>query len=120
MIKGIGIDLLEISRLEEKVRRNERFVKRILTTRELDLLNQCSSRKRKMEFSAGRFAAKEAYAKARGTGLGQDLSFLDIEVIPDEKGKPVVYVKGNREKNTFLSISHSEQFVIAEVIIQEG
>ena len=85
MILGIGIDLVEL----ERIRRfgTERMAQRILTERERAYLPR--SERRILEFLAGRFAAKEAVAKAAGTGIGK-LGFQDIEIIPDERSCPQV------------------------------
>src|SRR5690625_5305151 len=80
MIKGIGIDIIELNRIEESVHKNERFIKRILTDKELDVYNHLQRKRRKLEFLAGRFAAKEAFAKATGRGIGK-LSFQHIEIL---------------------------------------
>ncbi|MCJ7842189.1 holo-ACP synthase [Lederbergia sp. NSJ-179] len=115
MIIGIGLDIVEIKRIENVCLRQERFPARILTAREKELYLSLSE-KRKAEFLAGRFAAKEAYAKARGTGLGCELSFLDIEIIPDRNGKP--YINKPQFEKAHLSITHTEQYAAAQVIIE--
>ncbi len=120
MIKGIGVDIIELKRIEHAIEKNKRFYDRILTEREKEMVKQFTTLHRKVEFTAGRFAAKEAYAKANGTGIGGALSFVDIEILPDENGKPEVYLKGKKCKTAFLSISHSTQFVVAQVVIEES
>ncbi|GAA0501598.1 holo-ACP synthase [Salinibacillus aidingensis] len=120
MIKGLGVDITEIDRIEQAIRKNNRFPERILSERELKLFHQLSSWRRKVEFAAGRFAAKEAYSKAQGTGIGTAYSFRDIEILPDPQGKPDVFIKGRQEANALVSISHSTEIVFAEVLIQEG
>lgn len=115
MIIGTGIDIVEINRIKKVQERSGKFVERILTAREQEIFNGLSGG-RKHEFLAGRFAAKEAYAKAVGTGIGEGLNFVDIEVLPDEKGKPVII--SPRDYKTHLSISHSEQYAVAQVIIE--
>lgn len=67
---------------------------------------------------SGRFAAKEAVSKALGTGFGKDLSFLDIEISHDERGKPVVtlFRKFSHEK-VLLSISHCKEYATATAIL---
>lgn len=118
MIVGLGIDLIEIDRIQEAIRRNEQFVTRILTPNELILFNEYSSN-RAAEFVAGRFAAKEAFSKARGTGIGK-LRFTDIEILPDEKGKPVLKSDTlDEHEAVLLSITHSKHTAMAQVIIQE-
>lgn len=117
MIKGIGIDIIEIDRIHKSMER-ERFIDRVLTEREKDLFLLLENRKRKAEFLAGRFAAKEAFAKAVGTGIGR-LSFQHMEVLPDQEGAPHMYVEGYEEKRVFLSISHSKEYAVAQVVIEE-
>lgn len=116
MIIGIGLDLIEINRIDRLRKRQERFPERILTPSELQVFQQLQG-KRKTEFLAGRFAAKEAYAKARGTGIGTALSFQDIEIINDEHGKPVIHKP--QFAKAHLSVTHSDQYAAAQVIIEE-
>jgi holo-[acyl-carrier protein] synthase len=115
MIKGIGIDIIELSRIEEIVTRQKKLVDRILTENEKQTFEQLPER-RKVEFLAGRFAAKEAYSKAVGTGIGKELSFLDIEIDTDHLGKPFI---AKPEIIGFISISHSREYAVAQVIIEE-
>ncbi|MBO0995530.1 holo-ACP synthase [Bacillus sp. SD088] len=116
MIIGIGLDIVEIKRLEKVSERQERLPFRILTDAERELYFTLGD-KRKLEFLAGRFAAKEAYAKAKGTGIGVHLSFLDIEILPDPLGKP--HIKKPVFAKAHLSITHTEQYAAAQVIIEE-
>ncbi|ELK48675.1 holo-ACP synthase [Halobacillus sp. BAB-2008] len=84
MIEGIGIDIIELDRINQSIKRNPRFVQRILTENEYqryEMLNEG----RRVEFLAGRFAAKEACAKALGTGIGKT-GFQDIEISSAETG----------------------------------
>src|SRR3954447_21378035 len=114
MIKGIGIDIIELSRIRGILNRQKRFVDRILTSSE-KLKFEGLSGVRKVEFLAGRYAAKEAYSKANGTGIGEQLSFLDIEIDNDQSGKPFI---AKPETLAHLSISHSRDYAIAQVIIE--
>ncbi|ANB62347.1 holo-ACP synthase [Anoxybacteroides amylolyticum] len=114
MIIGVGIDIIELARIEKFIAK-EKFIARILTEREKTLLARLSGR-RKVEFLAGRFAAKEAYAKALGTGIGKEVSFQDIEVINDEYGKPAIV--SPTEHQVHVSISHSQEYAVAQVIIE--
>lgn len=116
MIQGVGIDIIEIDRVEKMLNRQPKMVERILTEREQSLFLRLKGKRRK-EFFAGRFAAKEAFAKARGTGIGKNLSFQDIEVLSDELGKPYI-VSNKKDENIFLSISHSAEYAVAQVIIE--
>jgi holo-[acyl-carrier protein] synthase len=115
MIKGIGIDIIELSRIRGILNRQKRFVDRILTSIE-KLKFEGLSGVRKVEFLAGRYAAKEAYSKANGTGIGEQLSFLDIEIDNDSSGKPI-FVKP--ETKAHLSITHSRDYAAAQVIIEK-
>ena len=74
MIKGIGIDIIELSRIQEIMSRQNKLIDRILTANEKQLFEELPMT-RKIEFLAGRFAAKEAFSKAAGTGIGGQLSF---------------------------------------------
>ncbi|WP_163652203.1 holo-ACP synthase [Listeria sp. PSOL-1] len=117
MIKGIGLDMIDIDRIRRAVTNNPRFVERILTEKE-QLLYHKYTGQRQMEFLAGRFAVKEAYAKANGTGLGAHLSFLDIEVLQLKGGRPILLKPDLADENIFLSITHTEYSVAAQVIIE--
>ena len=115
MIKGIGLDLVELERIEKAMTRSEKFQQRILTSRELVLFETLSP-SRKIEFLAGRFAAKEAYAKANGTGIGKECELHQIEVLKDDVGKPVLYFDGQLAK-AFISITHTQQVAAAQVVL---
>ncbi|WP_332698004.1 holo-ACP synthase [Halalkalibacter lacteus] len=116
MIIGIGIDIVELERIEKVMKHQPRFVKRILTTSEAKEFHQFSV-KRKVEFLAGRFAAKEAFVKAMGTGISASYSWHDIEVRKEPNGRPILVVEGLRE-TIHLSISHSKTYAVAQVIIE--
>lgn len=73
--------------------------------------------KRQAEFLAGRFAAKEAFVKAAGTGISKDYNWHDIIVANEESGKPIINVKGVNDR-LHISISHSEMYAVAQVIIE--
>ncbi|MED3561554.1 holo-ACP synthase [Bacillus xiapuensis] len=114
MIKGIGIDIIELSRIQDLLQRQRKFIDRILTDREKQKFEVLSNR-RQVEFLAGRFAAKEAFSKAVGTGIGKELSFLDIEIGSDPYGKPIII---KPDVNAHLSISHSREYAVAQVVIE--
>lgn len=116
MIIGTGIDIVEIGRIQEVCLHQRRFPSRILAERERAVYDGLS-RRRQTEFLAGRFAAKEAYAKALGTGIGKHLSWQDIEVSKDDNGKPIILA--DRDFIIHLSISHSKEFAVAQVILEE-
>ncbi len=71
---------------------------------------------RKIEFLAGRFAAKEAYAKANGTGIREGCEFHQIEILNDELGKPILYFNRHDVKG-FVSITHSKDYAAAQVLL---
>lgn len=115
MIVGIGIDIIEMERIEHTYKRQPKFVERILTEQEMDYFSSLQERRR-IEFLAGRFAVKEAYAKATGTGIGERLSWQDIEIVPDSMGKPTLC--SDSENIAHVSISHSKEYVVAQVILE--
>ena len=118
MIKGIGIDIIELDRIEASLGKSDRLAARVLTASELGKYEELTNWRRRIEYLAGRFAAKEACAKALGTGIGK-LSFRDIEVTNDEKGAPKLTVQGYDHYIFLLSISHSKEYAVAQVVICE-
>ncbi|MDN6161955.1 MAG: holo-ACP synthase, partial [Atopostipes sp.] len=88
-----------------------------LTTKEYNYFLKLS-KKRKIEFLAGRFAAKEAFSKAYGSGIGKEVSFLDLEVLPNTKNKPI-FETDLYKGAIHLSISHSDNHVIAQVLLEK-
>lgn len=107
MIYGLGIDLCRIDRIESAFQRfGSRFAERILTARELDLFART---KRPARFLAMRFAAKEAFSKALGTGFKQKISPSQIGVEQNSAGKPSIYLLGeahNRAVNDKIDAIH--------------
>lgn len=115
MIKGIGIDIIELGRVQAIIARQPKFIERILCDNEKDTFNRLSGN-RQVEFLAGRFAAKEAFSKANGTGIGKQLSFRDIEIGSDSMGKPLILKPAVK---AHLSISHSREYAVSQVVIEE-
>jgi len=122
-ILGIGVDLVEVARLEQSIsRQGERFLQRVFTANEIAY---CSAMKSPGPNYAARFAAKEAVAKAFGTGLGAQLSFQDIEVRRKASGEPYVVLHGEGAKlarrrgvrQILLSLSHTASYAVAQVVI---
>lgn len=105
----LGTDLVFMPRYQKHLD-NPIFLKRILTENEQAIYNKLKLDSRKLEFICGRYAAKEAYTKAMGKGIGV-LDFLDFEVLMDESGKPI------SNPNTEISISHDGDYTIAVVIV---
>ena len=122
MVKSLGVDITEISRIKEDVQRfGERFVSRILGPEEMKIFEKRSD---KFGFLAGRFAAKEACIKALGEYLEDRPSFTAIQIINDPQGNP--FIKFNDDINVRLvgvrymvSISHSRNNAVAVVIFEE-
>ena len=124
MIVSIGIDIVEISRIEEVLlRRGERFRNRVFTESEIAY---CESRAAKMESYAARFAAKEAAMKALGTGWGEGIGWHDIEVLRSPTGVPSLQFHGLAlerlnelgVKRSHLSLTHSRDVAMAQVILE--
>jgi holo-[acyl-carrier protein] synthase len=120
-----GVDIVEISKFKEILLRNSRFVMDIFTEQERAY---CESMKSPYLHLAGRFAAKESYMKALGTGIsgpGIDSIFQEIEVVPASSGKPEISVRGWAEKiakkrkisQCSVSISHTSHYAVATVIL---
>ena len=116
MIIGHGIDLQEITAIEAVLQKNPRFAERVLTENELLRFHALKGR-RKLTYLAGRWAAKEAFSKAVGTGIGR-LGFRDIEILNDETGAPQV-TKSPLTCRVWVSISHSGNFAQASVILED-
>ncbi|MTD38366.1 holo-ACP synthase [Erwinia sp. CPCC 100877] len=114
MIKGIGIDIVDLSRIEKIIESKPSFVTRVLTEAEYTIF-QTLPRKRQIEFLAGRFACKEAFSKAWGTGIGS-VGLQDIEVLKEANGAPKV-TKSPYEGNVFVSISHTETTAVAQIVL---
>ena len=116
MIKGIGIDIIEICRIE-KATENEKFIERIYTENEI---KEFLRRNKNVSYLAGRFAAKEAVSKALGTGM-RNIDFKDIEILSDNLGKPYVVTSGKLENLTIhITISHSKDNAIAFCVIEDA
>jgi holo-[acyl-carrier protein] synthase len=119
MILGLGTDIVEISRIKKAIERTPTFLAKVYTEKEIEYISQ---KKNPYPSYAGRFAAKEAIAKAFGTGV-REFSLLDIEILNDELGKPVVSLFGKigeKYKGKLnLSISHSREYATATAILEK-
>ena len=124
-ILGIGVDIIENKRIKKSIK-NSRFKKRVYSSNEL---KQSTLSKDKIRYFSKRFAAKEDFAKAVGTGFRNNLNFKDIEIINDKLGKPhysktkkitKIVKKEFKVKsfNCFLSISDEKEYSTAFTIIQ--
>lgn len=103
----LGVDIVYIPRIADILERfNFAFIQKILTERE-------QNRKITPEYLAGRWACKEAIAKALGNGFGSDLRILDIQILNGESGKPFVVLYGQNREDIHVSISHDKDYAIA-------
>ena len=116
MIVGHGIDIEELASIQNAVEKREGFAQRVLTDMEMERFASLKGR-RQIEYLAGRWSAKEAFSKAMGTGIGK-LGFQDLEVLNNERGAPY-FSKSPFSGKVWLSISHTDQFVTASVILEE-
>ena len=125
-ILGTGVDIVENFRIR-KLLKDKNFINRIFTNSEILLSKKIQD---KLAYYSKRFAAKEAFAKALGTGFRQDLNFKDISVINNKLGKPSFAINDKLKKiikkrfkttslNFFLSISDEKKYSIAFVILQK-
>ncbi|MDX1950486.1 MAG: holo-ACP synthase [Rickettsiales bacterium] len=115
MITGIGTDIISISRIEDAFKKfGDKFAERILSDEELEIFIKRKNEKnnQQINYLAKRFAGKEAISKAIGTGIGGDISFKDISILNDEKGKPFVKISAGcnlakflQNKKIFISLS---------------
>jgi len=124
MIVGTGVDIAETARIAQSLEQfGERFIKRVWTPVEVAY---CEKFKNKAERYAARFAAKEAAFKALGTGWGQGVGWLDVEVIHQPSGRPELVLTGRAQEvarelgvaRMSLSISHAGRYVVAQVIFE--
>lgn len=117
MIKGIGIDIIEISRVKEAVvKYSDKFLSKVYSPSEIIYCKRLNQYR--YPELAVRFAAKEAYAKALGTGIGKGVSWTEVEVVNDELGKPYLAVSGKILDNVHVSLSHSRDSAVAQVVIE--
>lgn len=124
MILGIGIDIIEVSRIQASFEKfGDRFLQRILLPAEV---SYCLSHRMPGPFLAARFAAKEAISKAFGTGIGGQLSWHDMEVGRKETGEPFVILHDNGSlllaergaRRVLISLSHTQAHATAVAILE--
>ena len=118
MIKGIGIDILDLDRIKKIIAKGDLFAKKVLTDTEF-LQYKGYSGQRQAEYLGGRFSCKESFSKAYGTGIGKQISFKDIEVLQKDSCQPVMTCNKFSGK-IFVSISHETKYVITEVLLEEN
>ncbi len=108
---NVGTDIVENKRIEKSI--NDNFISKVLTEKEISIYNKKIGKK-KIEFICGRFAAKEAIIKCLSDY--EIVNMLDIEIINNELGKPIVSIKNY---NILLSISHENKYTIAFAILKK-
>jgi holo-[acyl-carrier protein] synthase len=126
MIVGSGIDLAEIGRIQQSIDRyGSRFLDRIYTAAEQAY---CLRKRNSAESFAGRFAAKEAGAKALGTGISHGVTWREIEVVRETGGRPALRFHGRAGQlaarlgvaHAALSITHTADLAMASVVLESG
>lgn len=124
MILGTGIDIVEVTRLADSLEKfGDNFIERVLVA---DEITYCQSHKNPVPFIAARFAAKEAIAKAFGTGISAQIGWHDMEIRRKETGEPFVVLHGKgRElfalrgaKQLHISLSHTQHYAAATAILE--
>lgn len=124
MIFGIGTDLVDVERLAEKLEKKAGFKELVFSA---DEITYCEVRTFKYEHYAARFAAKESFLKAIGTGWSKGTAFNEIEIYNNEEGKPELRFLGSTAKTVeglqagkiFVSLSHTKTMASAMVIIEK-
>ena len=123
---GIGVDIVQNSRIRKSIN-NEKFLLRIFTN---DEINKSKKTKNKTAFFSKRFAAKEAFSKALGTGFRETLNFKDISITNNKQGKPSIKINNKlynlinkkfktKKVNVLLSISDESEHSVAFVILEK-
>ena len=124
-IFGIGTDIVNIQRMKKTLKNNNKFRERIFSKNEI---KYCEKKKNPTSYYAKRFAAKEAFSKAIGTGIRKGINFIDIEILNDNFGKPTIKLKGttakflkkkikNKRYSIYLSLSDDLPWAQATVIV---
>ncbi len=122
MIKGIGVDIIEIERIKASMEKDGgRFTAKVFTDAEIAY---CSSKQNAAQHYAARFAAKEAVSKALSTGWSGAFRWKDVEITNDASGRPKVTLSGALGINlkgsaVMVSLSHSETHVVAMAVIED-
>jgi len=124
MVRGIGVDIIEVERVEEAIKKyGENFLNKVFTEKEI---SYCRRRKAfRYPELAVRFAAKEAYSKAIGTGIAgfgrnnHGVKWKDMEVVNNSHGKPLFAIKGRVDPNVHVSLSHSRDYAVASVYVEK-
>jgi len=119
-IYGVGTDIVDITRIKKSIK-NKKFVNKIFSDREIK-----NSKNKLDSYYAKRFAAKEAFSKALGTGISEGISFNEISILNNDKGQPYIELLGKtkiivnkkiKKRKIYLSLSDEKKYAIATVII---
>jgi len=121
MIKGVGIDLVEIERIKRAIDNNGKFLERVFTKEEI---TKGEKKKDRYQFYGAHFATKEAVMKALGTGWRKGVRWRDIRIIHNNDGKPEVKLVGKTKEiarslgidEVLMSMSHTKKYAIAQAI----
>jgi holo-[acyl-carrier protein] synthase len=125
MVLGLGTDLIETGRVQQSIDRfGDRFLERIFSPGEIAY---CKRKKNAAESFAARFAAKEAGAKALGTGISRGVTWKEFEVKREASGKPSLHLSGRAAelaaamgvKRIQLSLTHSRELALAVVVVED-
>ncbi|MFC2134686.1 holo-ACP synthase [Bacteroidota bacterium] len=124
MIHGIGNDIIEVKRVLDKISTENGLKESIFTEQEI---KYCETKKNMGENYAARFAAKEAFFKALGTGWRNGMRFKEVEIINNELGKPEIFLQGKTKKyidenNIFdihVSLTHIKEYAFATVVLEK-
>ncbi|MFZ6863082.1 holo-ACP synthase [Undibacterium sp. Ji67W] len=129
MIYGVGTDIVEVARIERALQRGgDRFAKKVLGDEELLIFFQRRDQAlaRGIRYLATRFAAKEAFSKAIGTGVRLPMTLRNMQTLNGDQGKPVVVVNGDleiwmsaRNLTAHVSVSDEIQQVLAFVVVEQ-
>lgn len=127
MILGVGLDIVNVNRIENSLGKfGEKFQERVFTKFEIEKAQKFKNEKAKIRYFAKRFAAKEAFSKATGLGIGRGFDFVDIEIKNDENGKPFInltqnvtdFLKKHFQNSDFkIDLSISDEKEIAQAIV---
>jgi holo-[acyl-carrier protein] synthase len=125
MIAGIGTDIIEIARIKRAIERNSGFCDKIFTDGEI---TYCETKADPGISYAARFAVKEAFMKALGTGWNHEVAFKDIETVSQEDGAPRLVIHGNTKiafdkrgiDTMHVTISHEKEYAVATVVLERN
>jgi holo-[acyl-carrier protein] synthase len=122
MVVGIGVDIVEVKRIERALADGHSMIQRVFTDQEIEY---CQARRNQYQHFAGRFAAKEAVLKALGTGWSQGIRWKDVEIVSSDGGRPLLQLHGRalevlRESGStrqLLTITHADAYAVAMVVL---